>query len=142
MLFYEVYKKYIKIFRYLFFGFLTTLLTLLTYYLLTMFFLDVHHPFELQLANIFSWIVGFLFAYITNRLFVFSSKNKLVRKEFIYFFLSRLLTLLLDIFIMYLFVTILKYNDKIMKLISQLLVIIFNYLLSKFFVFNKSDLEV
>ena len=134
----EIYKKHKEGFNYLIFGGLTTVLTLAVYYILTFTILDANVSLELQIANVTSWTIGFLFAYFTNRKFVFESKNKNVKGEFFKFFLSRISTLLLDMFIMFTFVTLLKFNDKIFKIISQVLVILGNYILSKCIVFKKS----
>lgn len=134
----EIYKKHKEGFNYLIFGGLTTLLTLFVYYILTFTILDADNSLQLQLANISSWTCGFLFAYFTNRKFVFESKNKNVKGEFFKFFLSRISTLLLDMVIMGVFVTLLKFNDKVFKIISQVLVILANYVLSKCIVFKKS----
>ena len=129
----KIYKEKIL---YLFFGVLTTFISLLTYYILTFTILNVENSLELQIANIISWITGILFAYFTNREYVFNSNNKNI-KEFIKFILSRIFTLLLDMLIMYVFVTKLKYNNIIIKLISQVVVIVTNYILSKLIVFKK-----
>ncbi len=137
MRFVEIYLKHKEGFNYLIFGFLTTILNLIIYYVLTNTILDPKIDLELQIANVASWIVAFLFAYITNRLFVFQSRNDNVLKEFSKFFLSRISTLILDMIIMYIGVSLLKYNDQIIKLISQVLVILSNYILSKIFVFKK-----
>ena len=137
MFLWNMYCKHKEVINYLIFGFLTTLLTLITYYLLTLTILDVQVPLELQLANIISWTIGFLFAYITNRKYVFQSKNDRVTGEFLKFLGSRLFTLILDMAIMYVFVTILKYDNRIIKLISQVIIIVSNYLLSKLIVFGK-----
>jgi len=134
----EIYKKHKEGFNYLIFGGLTTLLTLAVYYILTFTILDADNSLQLQLANITSWTCGFLFAYFTNRKFVFESKNKNVKEEFFKFFLSRISTLLLDMVIMGVFVTLLKFNDKVFKIISQVLVILANYVLSKCIVFKKN----
>ncbi len=133
----DIYCKHKEGINYLIFGFLTTALTLFTYYLLTLTILDAKVPLELQLANIISWIVGFLFAYITNRKFVFQSKNKQVTSEFLKFLGSRLFTLLLDMGIMYVFVSLMHFDNRLIKLISQVVVIVGNYLLSKLIVFVK-----
>ena len=133
-----IYKKHKEGINYLIFGGLTTVLTLIVYYLLTWTIINTDNAIELQIANILSWICGFLFAYFTNRKFVFNSKNKKLIKEFISFFLSRISTLFLDMLIMFIFVTLLKYNDGIFKIISQILVILLNYILSKIFVFKKN----
>ncbi len=65
------------------------------------------------------------------------SKNPKKLEEIIKFVSARLLTLLLDMFIMFVCVTILKFNDKISKLLSQVIIIISNYIFSKIFVFKK-----
>ena len=92
-----------------------------------------------QIANILSWIAGVLFAYFTNRKYVFESKNENKLKEFISFVGARVTTLILDMIIMGVGVTFLHINDKILKLISQVLVVIANYVLSKLIIFKKSN---
>ncbi|MBQ2873648.1 MAG: GtrA family protein, partial [Bacilli bacterium] len=72
----NLYKKYKEIINYLIFGVLTTVVSLATYYLLVFTILDPNNPLELQIANIISWITCVTFAYITNRKYVFNSKNK------------------------------------------------------------------
>lgn len=121
---------------YLIFGVLTTVISLIVFYVLTKTILNANDKIELQIANIISWIAGVTFAYITNSKYVFNGKRTF--NEVIKFVSSRLSTLFLDMFIMYLFVTVLKYNPDFMKLISQVLVIISNYILSKLFVFKNA----
>ena len=133
----ELYLKNKEIINYLIFGFLTTVVSLLVYYILTFTIINPNHPIELQLANIVSWIAGVIFAYITNRKYVFESKNNNVKKELSSFIGARIITLIMDMLIMYIGVTLLKGNDKILKLISQVVVIVSNYIFSKIFVFRK-----
>jgi len=133
----DLFVKYKEIIMYLVFGILTTIISLGVYYLLTLTIFNPNNILMLQMANIISWICGVLFAYFTNRKYVFDSKNNNTKKEFINFVLARISTLILDMVIMGLFVSILHFNDKIMKLISQVLVIIGNYILSKLIVFKK-----
>ena len=64
-------------------------------------------------------------------------KEKISFKEGINFYLSRVSTLLLDMLMMYIFVSVLKFDDKVIKLIVQVIVIVLNYVLSKFIVFKK-----
>lgn len=137
----KLYFKYKEIINYLIFGFLTTLISLIAYYLLTFTILNPNVSLELQIANIFSWCVGVLFAYFTNRAFVFNSGNQNKLQEFLKFTGARITTLILDMAIMFIFVTLLKGNDKIFKLLSQVLVIIGNYILSKLLVFKKGYYE-
>ena len=103
---FDMYKKHKEVINYLIFGFLTTVLSLTIYYLLTFTILNPKDAFQLQVANVTSWIGAVIFAFFTNRKFVFESKNKNISKEFIKFFLSRISTLLLDMLIMFVFVTV------------------------------------
>lgn len=135
----ELYLKYKEIINYLIFGVLTTVVSLATYYICVYTFLNPDNSLQLQVANIVSWIAGVTFAYITNRKFVFESEEQEKLKEAGKFVTSRIATLLTDMLIMFIGVTILKLNDKIIKLISQIIVIIANYLLSKMLVFKKIE---
>lgn len=133
----KLYIKNKEIIKYLIFGVLTTIISLLVYYTLTNTILNPNNDLELQIANIISWIISVSFAYITNKLYVFNAKNKNILKEIIKFFSSRILTLILDIILMYIFVSLLKFNDQIIKLLITIIVIILNYILSKIFIFKK-----
>ena len=133
----ELYLKYKEIINYLIFGVLTTVVSLVTYYICVYTILDPDNAVQLQIANVISWIISVAFAYITNRKFVFESKEKNKIKEASKFVTSRIATLIMDMAIMYVGVTALKFNDKIMKLISQVVVIVMNYILSKILVFKK-----
>ena len=133
----DLKKKYEEVINYLIIGFFTTVVSLFIYYLLVYTIFDPNIVLELQITNIISWIVSVTFAYFTNRRFVFKTKNSMSLKEATCFYLSRISTLLLDMFMMYLFVTVFKFNDKIIKLIVQFIIIILNYVLSKFLVFKK-----
>lgn len=130
-------KKYGEIIRYLIIGVLTTIISLVVYYSLTYTILNPNKALELQIANVISWIISVTFAYFTNRQFVFQKKDKYNLKEMISFYLSRIGTLLIDMFLMYLLVSIFKFNDKIIKVLVQVIVIILNYIFSKFIVFKK-----
>ena len=136
----EKLKKlnYREIIAYLIVGVLTTIVSLGTYYLVTITFLNPNKPVELQIANVISWIFAVAFAYFTNRKYVFESKEKDKVKEGIKFILSRLTTLGLDMLTMFIIVSVLNINDRISKLVSQVIVIIGNYVISKFFVLKKN----
>ena len=133
----ELYKKYEEIVNYLIVGVLTTLVSLIVYYLLVFTVLNPNNGIQLQIANILSWVAGVAFAFGTNRKYVFKSKNKNVVKEATSFVGSRVATLLMDMGIMFLTVTVFKMNDKVAKIISQVVVIVANYVLSKLFVFKQ-----
>jgi putative flippase GtrA len=135
----NLYDKYKEIVNYLIFGFLTTVISLLVYYILTFTIINPGNAIGLQIANIISWIAGVIFAYITNREYVFNSKNGNLVKEIGSFVGARVVTLVMDMLIMFIGVTILRLDDRIFKLISQVVVIGSNYLFSKIFVFRKDD---
>lgn len=137
----NLYKKYEEIINYLIVGVLTTIVSLVVKWGLLFTILDPKNSVQLQVAVVISWIAAVVFAYITNRIFVFKSKSKKILKEITSFFGARLLTLGLEMLIMWFFVTFLKLNSDLWVLIwtmvAQILVIIFNYIFSKLFVFKK-----
>ena len=132
-----LFNKYKEIIMYLIFGVLTTVVSLVSYYLLTMTLLNPENGVQLQIANVISWILSVAFAYVTNRKYVFESKSNNYFKEITSFVGGRVATLLMDMLIMFVFVTVLHFNDKVFKLISQFVVIVANYVISKIFVFKK-----
>ena len=96
----KIYKKYEELINYLIIGILTTVISLATYYLLTLTILDANNKVYLQIANIISWLASVTFAYFTNRKFVFKVKNKSNIKECLNFYISRISTLLIDMIIL------------------------------------------
>ncbi len=137
----ELYKKYEEIINYLIVGVLTTLVSLAVKWGLLFTILDAKKGIELQISVITSWLVAVTFAYITNRIFVFKSKSKDIIKEIVSFFSSRIITLLVDMGIMWFFVTLLKLDSRnwvlIWTMVVQVLVTILNYIFSKLLVFKK-----
>ena len=130
------YEKYREIINYLIVGVLTTVVSLGVYYSCVLTFLDPADPVQLQAANVISWIAAVAFAYFTNRRFVFHSKRKDILAEAAAFTGSRVATLLMDMACMFLLVTLAGMNDKIAKLVVQVIVTVSNYVFSKFFVFH------
>ena len=120
-------------------GGLTTVVSLGTYFICTATFLDPSNSLELQMANIISWVIAVGFAYVTNRIYVFKSKEKNYLKEVSSFVGARVFSLLLDMLTMFLIVSVFTWNDKIGKIISQVIVTIVNYVLSKLIVFKKKN---
>ena len=133
----EIYKKHKEIIHYLMVGGLTTVVSLAVYYGCVVTFLDPGVSAQLQAANIISWVAAVTFAYFTNRRFVFESESTDRLREAAAFYGSRVTTLVMDMGSMFLMVTLLGWNDKIAKLIVQVLVTVENYILSKFLVFRK-----
>lgn len=133
----ELYFKYKEIVNYLIVGGLTTVVSLSVYFICVSTFCDPASPIQLQVANIISWVVAVTFAFFTNRKYVFESKSKNICAEAGKFYISRLSTLGIDMLIMFITVTVLGMNDKLAKLIVQVVVTITNYIFSKYLVFNK-----
>ena len=127
----KLVEKYKEIIRYLIVGGLTTVVSLGSYYILVITVLDPQSGLQLQIANLLSWVAAVTFAYVANRVFVFKSVRKDWLHEAIAFYSSRIATLLFDVVIMFVMVTLLKYNDKVVKLFVQVVVTIGNYILSK-----------
>ena len=129
---FDLYKKYKEIINYLIFGGLTTLISIVTYAL----FAKVFH-IDYLISNVLSWIIAVLFAYITNKIFVFESKSKKNIKEITSFFFFRVVSLIMEMVILYIFVDMLHIDDLVTKIIAQIIVIVSNYVFSKVFVFKK-----
>ena len=130
-------NKYREVIMYLIFGVLTTLISVITRIILFHTIFNANKALDVQFATIISNAVGIAFAYVTNRKYVFESTNKNKFKEAISFVGGRLSTLFMDMLIMFIGVTLLKANETIITLISQVIVIVANYLISKLFVFKK-----
>ncbi len=126
--------KYKEVLLYLVFGALTTLVNIVVYALCTKLF---HINWEI--SNIIAWVLSVLFAYVTNRKYVFESKSSNIVKEMSSFFGFRLLSFVLDMGFMYLFVDMIRMNDMIAKIIVQVIVIVLNYVFSKLFIFKKKE---
>lgn len=116
---------------YIVFGVLTTLVNLVTYLIFAK-FLGIHYI----ISNIGAWFFSVLFAYITNRRWVFESKSSNILKECSLFYGGRIFTGVLDTGLMYLFIDILSIGDFISKVVIQVIVIILNYVFSKWIVFK------
>ena len=120
---------------YIFFGICTTLVNVIVYYICA-------HIFDLStaLGTALAWFLSVLFAYITNKIFVFESKTngrKELVKEVSSFFGARILSYVIDMAGMYLLVSILLTNKMFAKVVMNVVVIILNYIFSKLFVFQK-----
>lgn len=133
----NIYKKNEEIINYIIAGGLTTFISLFTYYICVIIFLNPDDPLKLQTANIISWVCSVTFAYFINRIFVFKSKNKNKFNEAIKFYLSRISTLFIDMFSMFILVSVLSFNDKISKILVQFIILVLNYIFSKFMVFSE-----
>lgn len=137
----NTYKKNEEIINYLIMGVLATIVNISVKYALLFTVLDPKDAIQLQIAVIISWIAAVLFAYFTNRKFVFKSKESNIVKEFSNFVIARIATLILEMLIMWFFITLLELNTDlwvaIITIFAQAMVIILNYIFSKLFIFKK-----
>ena len=130
-------RKYKSFISYVFFGVLTTVINIVTYAV-------CYNGIGISnvVSNIIAWILACSFAFVTNKLWVFDSKSmeaKTVIYEVITFFGCRLATGVLDLAIMYVSVDLLAWNSTLMKCISNVIVIIANYVASKLIIFKKKS---
>lgn len=133
----ELLKKYKEVIMYLIFGVLTTVINIVGFYIFTRFC-----SMNLYVSNVIAWIVAVTFAFITNKLYVFESKDRnmgTLLKEGISFFGFRLLSLGFDMGFMVVAVEWLHINDMIAKVVSNVVVIVLNYAFSKVFIFKKKE---
>ncbi|SFG19542.1 GtrA family protein [Oribacterium sp. WCC10] len=133
----DLYMSYRQIINYLIVGGLTTVVSLFSYYICVTTVFDPKSPVQLQIANVISWVAAVTFAYFTNRKYVFESSAENLYAEAVRFYVSRVSTLLLDMAIMFMTVTFMGMNDKVAKLLVQVIVTITNYIFSKYLVFGR-----
>ena len=129
------YKKHKEMLLYLFFGGLTFVISVITYA-----FFNVSLGMNELVANIFSWILAVLFAFYTNRIWVFQARTNSIRdflKQMISFCSGRIVTLIIEEVILFIFITNLHCGSMMVKIVAQIVVIILNYIISKLWVFNK-----
>lgn len=143
-----LFIKYKELITYVIFGVLTTLVNFFAFGIFTKIFGE-----DLYLVNnAIAWVVGVVFAYITNKLFVFESKSwdlKVITKEITGFLGARIFSFLVEEGGMFLFVSVLGLGEKsltllgftitgqfIVKILLAVIVVILNYIFSKFFIFR------
>lgn len=141
----NLYKKYEEIINYLIVGGLTTIVAIGSKLLLLFTILDQTNGLELQIAEVISWFLAVTFAYVTNRIFVFKSKTNGSKcaREILNFFKGRIATQIIQMFIMWFFVTLLKLDSNVwvlvFTLVCQVMQIVLNYVISKLLVFKKES---
>lgn len=129
-----LFAKYKDIIPYAFFGVLTTVVNMVVYW-------AAAHPLGLSVmvSTVIAWIAAVLFAYVTNRKWVFHSQaqgTQEIVQELVSFFACRLATGVVDWACMFIFVDLLHFNDVIIKAAANVLVIILNYVASKLVIFK------
>ncbi len=135
----ELIKKVLtkEVILYIIFGVLTTIVNLVVFYLLTTF-----TSLDENLSNIIAIITCVLFAYFTNRKFVFNSTANTFKEkfqEFYKFMLGRAFTMVIEAVGFYLLFSIIGIQEMISKVLISIIVIILNFFISKFFAFKKTN---
>ena len=128
-------KRYKNIIPYLFFGVCTTLVNVIVYW-----FCAHLMKYMVMASTVVAWTLAVLFAYVTNRKWVFHSEAKNTKEiiyELISFFGCRLATGIIDWSCMFVFVNIVGFDDVIIKTLANFLVIVLNYIASKRVIFVK-----
>ena len=131
----QLWNRYKEVVLYLVCGGCTTLVNIVAYYICAHLLVLGTVP-----STCYAWIAAVLFAYVSNKLWVFESKLsgfKAVVREMASFFACRVLTGLVDLAIMYVFVAVLHVNDVVVKIGSNIIVVVLNYFASKLFIFKK-----
>ena len=129
-------RKHRELISYVFWGVMTTAVNYVTYLLLTKGF----HVYYLT-SNVIAWTVSVLFAYFVNKLFVFQSRDwawRVALRELWQMVASRLFSLGLEMAVMWCFVDLLRCPHLAVKLAANVVVVIVNYVLSKWIIFRKS----
>lgn len=119
-----------EIMAYLFVGVLTTLVNIISFYLLNS-LLDANYV----LATTIAWILSIMFAFIANKRFVFQSENSSIQ-EILPFLTYRFLSYIIDVGLMIILIEFLHFASLTSKIAVNVLVVLFNYVASKYLVFN------
>ena len=130
----SLFSTHKQIILYLIFGVCTTVINTVCYWLLY----DMLSWSNL-LSTVIAWLAAVIFAFVTNKRYVFESKKSGIHEqltEFASFFSCRILTGILDVVIMAVAVDMLKWNGLVWKLISNIIVTVLNYIASKFLIFK------
>lgn len=131
-----LYLEYKEVINYLVFGVLAMVVNFVSYYI----FAKMLNLDEVISSGL-SWFCSVLFAYITNKIFVFESKTETLKAffiEMISFFLARIISgALCDVGTFALMVKVFHINDIFSKIVTQVMVVIVNYLFSKLIIFRK-----
>lgn len=128
-------ERYYSILMYLIMGGITTVINIVTFYLF-----NSTLGLNYTISNIIAWVFAVLFAYISNKLYVFESKHnnftELIQ-EIISFFGFRVLSLFMDLAVMFVCISLLDMTPIIAKILANVVVLIANYIFSKLFIFKK-----
>ncbi|KAF1297247.1 teichoic acid glycosylation protein [Enterococcus sp. JM4C] len=131
-------KGYWEVLTYVFFGGLTTVVNFIVYFIFKDFL-----NLDMVISNTASWVAAVIFAFVTNKLWVFKSHSKDIKSwafEFSQFVFYRLLSFGIDMGSMFILIKIIHIDDFVSKLITQIFIVIANYIFSKLFIFKKKEI--
>ncbi|MDE5772503.1 MAG: GtrA family protein [Ruminococcus sp.] len=137
----DIYYKYEEKWMYLLFGGLTTVISIVSKFIIFAVIPD-NPKWENTTGVVISWILAVTFAFFTNKKYVFKSETKTKEefwKTFFSFYGGRVSTLIMEWAIFAVFCDWLHLNQKLITLLSQVLIFVANYVISKLFVFRKKD---
>jgi len=135
-------KKYRSQIVYLIFGVLTTVVNYLVFFPCSSYLEKTGFQYAVAVSNTIAWVFAVLFAYVTNKPFVFESHDwswKVVAPEFAKFVSTRLASLLIETVIISVTVDMLHWNKLVWKVLTSVLVVVLNYVGSKLLVFRRKN---
>jgi putative flippase GtrA len=127
-------KTYREILLYVFWGAITTIINVAVYSLCR-----INNFFSVQVSTAIAWFISVFVAFVSNKFFVFNSKDKSTAvfiRELCLFYVSRILSGLLDIALMTVAVYFSVFSEKISKLLINIVIIVINYIFSKIMIFR------
>lgn len=133
--FYPFYEKNKEILLYLFFGGLSFFISVMMYILFYAFL-----GYNELIANVISWVITVMFAFFTNRLWVFKSNVESLKDyifQMISFYGGRVITLIIEEVVLFIFITCLHFSSIIVKIVAQVIIIVLNYVISKLIIFRN-----
>ncbi|KRK09660.1 GtcA family membrane protein [Ligilactobacillus pobuzihii E100301 = KCTC 13174] len=129
-----MFQKYKSVIAYLFWGVVTTIINI------GVFMIWIYFGGNYQVGNVVAWILTVLVAYFSNKFWVFGSSYqglKATISEMLSFFFFRGITLIMDIVITYVGISLLNWDSFLVKVLDNIFVVISNYVFSKLYIFKQ-----
>ena len=133
----KLYDKHRESISYIFFGVLTTVVNYVVYYF-CLIMLSIHYAY----SNFIAWLLAVIFAFITNKIYVFQSLQydiSTIFQEALKFTTARVLSVIIETALLWIFIDLLLFDARIIKIFTNIVVVVLNYVLSKYFIFNHKN---
>lgn len=133
-------KAYRELVSYIFWGAATTLVNYSVYFSCTKVF-HIHY----LAGNVIAWIISVIFAFMVNKIFVFKSKTwnlPNLFRQVLQFVSARIFSGGLETLLLLVLVSFMGYDDSIIKVLAGIIVIIVNYIFSKWIIFNEKPTKI